>query len=93
MIEEKQQHALIASAWGHKGSDEHLSNMGRGLYNRYCLGDDFSGSAKDFKLMVDLCEQLKSLKQSKKEGKDFFSHAGQPSKTNSSSPKIGGNRF
>lgn len=88
MIDEKQQHALIASAWGHKGSDEHLSNMGRGLYNRYCLGDDFSGSAKDFKEMADLCEQLKSFQQCKKEGKDFFSNARQASNS-----KIAGNRF
>lgn len=92
-MEEKQQHALIASAWGHKGSDEHLSNMGRGLYNRYCLGDDFSGSAKDFTLMVDLCEQLKSFKECKKEEKGFFSHTDQTSKPISSGPKFGGNRF
>lgn len=58
-MNKKNQFALIATAWGHKGSLEHLSNMGEGLYNRYCLGDDYSKSAQDFKEMSELCEQLK----------------------------------
>jgi len=56
----KNQFALIATAWGHKGSLAHLYDMGAGLYNRYCLGDDFSKSAKDFREMSKLCEQLKN---------------------------------
>lgn len=50
----------IAAAWGHKGTDQHLQDMGSGLYNRYCLGDDYSGSAKDYPLMEKLCDELMS---------------------------------
>ena len=59
-MNKKNQFALIAITWGHKGSLEHLSDMGSGLYTRYCLGDDYSKSAKDFKEMSELCEQLKN---------------------------------
>lgn len=62
----KDQCALIASAWGHKGSIDHLARMGEGLYNRYCLGDDYSETAKDYDLMVTLCEQLKTVDAKKK---------------------------
>lgn len=67
----KNQFALIATAWGHKGSLEHLSDMGAGLYTRYCLGDDYSKSAKDFKEMSELCEQLKNGLYSEKVATDI----------------------
>ena len=86
-MDEKNQHVLIATAWGHQGSTEHLANMGRGLYNRYCLGDDFSASAKDFVAMANLCEELKSFKHEGKKGKDFFSTTTQTPKSRIFSPK------
>lgn len=74
------QFALIATAWGHKGSLEYLSNMGRGLYNRYCLGDDYSKSAKDFKKMVELCEQLKCGQFCEEEAMAIPRHDNEPNK-------------
>lgn len=79
-MENKNQFALIATAWGHKGSLEHLSDMGRGLHNRYCLGDDFSKTAKDYNKMSDLCEQLKNSQCSEEVAVSLFRQDDKPNK-------------
>jgi len=56
--EENKNYFAIATAWGHKGNDNYLIDMGIGLFNRYYLGDDFSKSAKNYTDMRKLCESL-----------------------------------
>lgn len=54
----------IAKQFGHR-EDSNTKNMGEGLFNRYCLGDDFSQNAKEFDSFKNSCDSLKYIKHYK----------------------------
>jgi len=69
--EEDSFYKVIGKSYGHQ-EDSSLKNLGNGLYNRYCLGDDYSQSAKDFDSFKFACETLKSIHDIKKDNNEAY---------------------
>lgn len=58
-MNKKEQYILISLSYGHQSKKEILEDLGKGLYFRYCLGDDYSKTASNYIEFKKLCEELK----------------------------------
>lgn len=62
----------IAKQFGHV-ENSNTKDLGQGLFNRYCLGDDYSQKAKEFNLFKNSCKILRNIKHYK-EGNNELSY-------------------